>query len=83
MKIYKFYADWCGPCKLIEPLLKSFSNLPIESVDIEENMDLAYKYKVHSIPTLVIVHDNGEIEKLMGPREITKAKLKSLLKKNE
>lgn len=68
MRILKFYADWCNPCKALEVMLKT-ENIEHENVNIEsdEGSELSSKYKIRSIPTLVKVDDeNKEIDKLVG-----------------
>ncbi|MDR2645806.1 MAG: thioredoxin [Holosporaceae bacterium] len=55
--VVDFYADWCGPCRVIAPLLneiKSELNIKIVKVNIDESPSIATKYNVMSIPTLMI-----------------------------
>ena len=63
-----FYADWCGPCKMVGPILEQIADedtsVNIAKVNIDENPNLAAKYKVMSIPTLMVFR-NGQPEKLM------------------
>jgi thioredoxin 1 len=61
MQLLKFHATWCNPCKAMTEIMEEIT-FPYEviSVDIEENMDLALKYGVRSVPTLVLVNENGE-----------------------
>jgi len=61
MQLLKFYATWCNPCNAMTEIMEEIT-FPYEviSVDIEENMDLALKYGVRSVPTLVLVNENGE-----------------------
>ena len=63
-----FYADWCGPCKMVGPILEQIANedtsVNIAKVNIDENPNLAAKYKVMSIPTLMVFR-NGQPEKPM------------------
>ena len=63
MKLYKFYAVWCNPCKM---QTKEFEENPVdaelEAIDIDEDdKDLATKYSIRSIPTMILLSDNGEI----------------------
>ena len=64
-----FYADWCGPCKALAPTLESVAeeqadNLAVMKVDIDENPELATRFNIQSIPTL-IVFDGGEAKKTL------------------
>ena len=62
-----FYADWCGPCKMLAPILEGLKNdYEIYKVNVDNLQELAIKYAVMTIPTL-IVFENGEIkEKTVG-----------------
>lgn len=59
-----FYATWCGPCKMLSPILHEIADehdeLKICKIDVDAHMDLAAKYNVASIPTL-LVFKNGEL----------------------
>lgn len=69
MKILKFYANWCSPCKALTKMLNSLnldSSIQLESIDIEEKYDLADKYQVKSLPTLVFIKDGQELNRLVG-----------------
>lgn len=60
-----FYADWCGPCKLVAPIVEQLTvqyagRIKVGQVDVDECADLAMKYGVRSIPTFIIFR-NGEI----------------------
>lgn len=65
MKILKFYATWCGPCKMQTEYLKNITGADIIEINVEEdeNDDLVSKHKVRSLPKLVIMDDSDEVVK--------------------
>lgn len=81
-----FYADWCGPCKMVGPVLEQMANkyegrAKICKINIDEQRKLAIANKVMSIPTLFFIK-NGEIkERISGalPQEVLEEKLEALL----
>lgn len=85
MKLLKFYADWCAPCKALTPILKELlvdKNLPMEEVDIVSNKELTTKYSIRSIPALIIVNEEGNpVRELKGYNQTPefKEKLKEFL----
>lgn len=70
MKILKFYASWCQPCKALTQFLETNKHLipcDIEEIDIEKDMAAAVKYGVRSVPTMVLLDDeNNVIRKNVG-----------------
>lgn len=66
-RLYDFMAEWCGPCKTQAPIVEEFAEehpeVDVEEIDVDENHDLANKYSVQSIPTLVLVEldEDGEV----------------------
>mgnify|MGYP003334661286 FL=1 len=70
MKVFKFYADWCGPCKGLSMVIKTAADkvtLPIVDVNIDENIALAQEFRVRSVPTMIVVDDNeNEIRRQVG-----------------
>jgi len=70
MKIKKFYAEWCGPCKGLSMVIAGAGDkitIPIENIDIDSNIMESVQYDVRSVPMLVLVDDNGkEIKRLNG-----------------
>lgn len=59
-KILDFYADWCEPCKRMDPLVDEvFGEVQKINIDTEEGLLLAKEYRVRSVPTLIMVTDNG------------------------
>lgn len=65
-----FWAPWCGPCKMVAPILneiaESESDIVIGKVNVDQNQDLAKKYKVRNIPTLVIFKNGNEVGRIVG-----------------
>ena len=70
MKTLKFYATWCGPCKALSMVVESAKDklpMPVEDIDIDEQFEIARKYNVRSVPTLVVVDDSGtEVKRAVG-----------------
>lgn len=70
MKIKKFYAEWCGPCKGLSMIIAGAGDkitIPIENIDIDRNIMESVQYDVRSVPMLILVDDNGkEIKRLNG-----------------
>lgn len=63
MKLLKFHATWCQPCKALTKVIdeaKDSITMPLEEVDIDDNMLLAKKYSIRGVPTLVVVDENGK-----------------------
>lgn len=66
-KIYKFYASWCGPCKILSKTLSSIeSPIAIEEIDIEANSELTQQFNVRGVPTLVLLEDGVELKRKVG-----------------
>lgn len=66
-----FFADWCGPCKMMEPIIEELASetegkLVIAKVNVDESSDLASKYQIFSIPTFIIFKDGKEVERMVG-----------------
>ena len=67
-EILKFSASWCGPCKTLSNVIKSSGDLgvTITEVDIDEQLDLATKYSIRSVPTMVMLESGHEIKRMTG-----------------
>ena len=62
-----FYANWCGPCKMIAPELEKVeSNIKVVKIDVDQFEDLAKQYGVMSIPTLILFNEGKEIKRTIG-----------------
>jgi thioredoxin 1 len=62
-----FYADWCGPCKMLAPILEELKEeIKIVKVNVDENEEVAMKYGVMSIPTLVFFKEGKLVHKMVG-----------------
>ena len=77
-----FYATWCGPCKIISPIIEEVAKenpeVKFVKVDIDANQELAEKYEVVYIPTLVVIENGKEITKSVGA--ISKEEILNLIK---
>lgn len=65
-----FYADWCGPCKMLAPIMEEIANenedIKVVKVNVDEAQDLAVKYDVMSIPTSVVIKNGQEVDRMVG-----------------
>lgn len=70
MKVLKFEAAWCGPCKMLSKVMEDAGDkigVPVEVIDIDQNRDLAVKYGIRGVPTLVVVDEAGnEVKRQSG-----------------
>jgi len=68
-----FYADWCGPCRMLTPVLeevqKESTGVQVAKIDIDKAQNTASTYQVTSIPTLVLFKDGKEVGRLVGLRD--------------
>jgi thioredoxin 1 len=65
-----FYADWCGPCRMLGPVIDEIAaenpHIKVGKVNVDENMDLASQFKVVSIPLLVVIKNGEVVNKSLG-----------------
>ena len=77
-----FYANWCGPCRMLRPVLEEFANefndIKIVSIDVDEAENLAREYEVISIPCLVLFQDGKEINRSVGLK--SKEEIENIIK---
>ena len=76
-----FYADWCGPCKGMNPILEQFkesSDVPLIKVNVDEESEIAQKFGIRSIPCFIVVEDGEAKIKKIGMQSLEQ--LKELVK---
>ena len=65
-----FYAEWCGPCKMLAPVIdqiaKENEDIKVAKINVDEAQELAEKYGIMSIPTLVVIKNGQEIKRQVG-----------------
>lgn len=70
MELLDFYADWCGPCQMLKPILEDFEKahpeLKIKRINIDDEEEVAEKYGVSGIPCLVFLKDGKEVAREVG-----------------
>ena len=69
-----FYATWCGPCKMLAPVLEQVADevkekATIKKLDIDECLDIAKELNVMSVPTMILFKDGKEVERIVGLRQ--------------
>ena len=74
-----FYANWCGPCKMLSPVLEKVSDeINVVKVNVDSNGDLAREYGVMSIPCVILFEDGKEVKRNIG--FMPEAKLRDFIK---
>ena len=68
--VVDFYADWCGPCKMLSPIVETVAkeneDIKVVKVNVDDAQDLAIKYNIMSIPTLVAFKNGEEVNRTVG-----------------
>ena len=68
--VVDFYADWCGPCKMMGPIIDELAgendNIKVGKVNVDETQELAVKYGIMSIPTIIIFKNGNIAKKFIG-----------------
>ncbi len=83
--VIDFWAEWCGPCRLIAPFISELAKeyegkAVIGKCDVDDNPDIATKYSIRNIPTILFVKNNEVVDKLVGA--VQKAKIAEVIEKN-
>jgi len=67
-----FWATWCGPCRMIAPIVEEIAaerdDIIVGKVNVDEEMELAVKFGIVSIPTLILLKNGMEVDKIVGYR---------------
>ncbi len=80
-----FWAEWCGPCRMIAPVLEELADsmdgkVQIAKLNVDENQDVAFNYQVQSIPTLILFTDGEIADRVMGA--LPKGALEQFIERN-
>jgi thioredoxin 1 len=85
--VVDFWAEWCGPCKMMGPIFESISkeisDAKFVKLNVDESQDTAQAYGVQSIPTFIVFKKGKEVDRIVGglPKPMFKAKLEASLRK--
>lgn len=70
LEVKRFHAQWCAPCKALAPTINevknTFTGVSFSEVDIDEDFEVATKFGIRSVPTVVLVKDGKEVERIVG-----------------
>lgn len=70
LTLVDFYTSWCGPCKMLAPVLEQLKNIDIIKVNVEEEIELGNKFKIYAVPTLILIKDKKEIARTEGYKDL-------------
>lgn len=76
-RILYFTASWCGPCKMMAPTITEAmsSGMNITKIDVDNDQEMSVKYSVRSVPTMILVNENGEEKnRVVGLQTLTALK---------
>jgi len=87
--VVDFYADWCGPCRLVGPVIEGLSSsydgkVKFAKVDVDSNQRLAAKYGIQGIPTVMIFRDGKVVDRIVGaaPAQVYRQRIDRVLQPN-
>jgi len=77
-----FFAEWCGPCKMLSPIVEELSKemegkAKVFKVDVDKSGDIAQKYGIMGVPTVIVFKNGTAVDKMVGfqPKEVLKSKV--------
>lgn len=86
LAVVDFFAEWCMPCLMLAPVIEDLAGkyqgkIKFAKLNVDENQEIAQKFKVMSIPTLVIFRNGKEVDRIMGalPEEVLEEKFQKHL----
>ena len=70
MKEYIYFsAPWCGPCRMLGPVMQRVNNtIPVQKINVDEQVELAQQYNVRNIPTVVLLENGQEVKRIIGAK---------------
>ena len=72
VSLLDFYADWCGPCRMVMPIVEEIAgereDLLVGKINVDENSDLARRFGIISIPTLIVMKDGEVVNRVSGAK---------------
>jgi len=84
--VVDFWAVWCGPCRMVAPTIEELAKeyagkIKVGKLNTDENSDIASKYKIMGIPTIMFFKDGQKVDQIVGavPKQQIKSKIDSLL----
>ena len=70
IKVIKFGADWCGPCKRLEPIIETLVNkntdVDFQKVNVDTEAEITVQYGIRNIPVIVFLKDGNEVDRMVG-----------------
>lgn len=86
LTLVDFFATWCGPCKMMHPVLEQLKdelgeNVRVIKIDVDKNMDLSIQYRIQSVPTLMLFKNGAAVWRQSGVMSLNN--LKSIIASNQ